>query len=60
MWLVSLFTNAPLPENIEIISNYLHEENKNIMPIERKVFQQLMFIAIRMGYSCLMENFTNK
>ena len=42
---VSLFTNVPLPETIEIIINYLYEENKNIMPIERKVFRKLMFIA---------------
>ena len=42
---VLLFTNVSLPETIEIISNYLYEENKNIMSIERKVFQKLMFIA---------------
>ena len=42
---VSLFTNVPLPETIEIIINYLYEENKNIMPVERKVFKKLMFIA---------------
>ena len=42
---VSLFTNVPLPETIEIIINYLYEENKNIMPIERKVYRKLMFIA---------------
>ena len=42
---VSLFTNVPLPETIEIINNYLYEENKNIMPIERKVFRKLKFIA---------------
>ena len=42
---ISLFTNVPLPETIEIIVNYLYEKNKNIMPIERKVFRKLMFIA---------------
>ena len=42
---VSLFTKVPLPETIEIIINYLYEENKNIMPIERKVLRKLMFIA---------------
>ena len=41
----SLFTNVPLPETIEIIFNYSYEENKNIMPIERKVFRKLMFIS---------------
>ena len=35
---VSLFTNVPLPETIEIISIYLYEDTINIMPIERKVF----------------------
>ena len=42
---VSLFTNVPLPEAIDIIINYLYEENKNIMPIGRKVFRKLMFMA---------------
>ena len=42
---LSLFTNVPLPETIENISNYLHEEDKNIMPFEKKVFRKLMFIA---------------
>ena len=35
---VSLFTNVLLPETIKIISNYLYEDDKNVMPIERKVF----------------------
>ena len=42
---VSLFTSAPLPETVKLISNYLYDENKNSMPIERKVFRKLMFIA---------------
>ena len=42
---ISLFTNIPLPETVEIISNYLYEKNQNIMPVERKVFRKLMFIA---------------
>ena len=42
---VSLFTNVPIPETMEIISNYLYEENKYITLIERKVFQKLIFIA---------------
>ena len=56
---VSLFTNVPLPETIEIIINYLYEKNKNIMPIERKVFRKLMFIATQ-GIFMFEENFTNK
>ena len=30
---------------MEIISDYLYVENKNFMPIERKVFQKLIFIV---------------
>ena len=56
---VSLFTNVPLPETIEIIINYLYEENKNIIPIERKVFRKLMFIATQ-GIFMFDGNFTNK
>ena len=43
---VSLFTNVPLAETIELVIERLYENNNsNAIPFEKRVFRQLMFMA---------------
>ena len=43
---VSLFTNVPLAETIELVIERLHENNNSsAIPFEKRVFRQLMFMA---------------
>ena len=43
---VSLFTNAPLAETIELVIERLYDNNNsNAIPLEKSVFCQLMFMA---------------
>ena len=43
---VSLFTNVPLVETIDIIINRLYDEhNNNSIPITKDIFKKLMLLA---------------
>ena len=43
---VSLFTNAPIAETIELVIERLYDNNNsNAIPFEKSVFRQLMFMA---------------
>ena len=43
---VSLFTNVPLAETIELIFEKLYDDNNsNAIPFEKSIFRQLMFMA---------------
>ena len=43
---VSLFTNVPLAETIELVIERLYDNNNsNAIPVEKSVFRQLMFMA---------------
>ena len=43
---VSLFTNVPLAQTIELVIERLHDNNNsNAIPFEKSVFRQLMFMA---------------
>ena len=44
--MISLFTNAPLAETIELIIESLYDNNNSkAIPFEKSVFRQLMFMA---------------
>ena len=43
---ISLFTNVPLAETIELIINRIYDDNNpNAVPFEKDVFRKLMFMA---------------
>ena len=45
---VSLFTNVPLAETIELVIERLYDNNNsNAIPFEKSVFRQLMFMAMQ-------------
>ena len=45
---VSLFTNAPLAETIELIANYIYaKDNSSYPPFSKNIFVKIMFKAIQ-------------
>ena len=45
----SLFTNVPLQETIDLISNKIYDKNSNAnrLPIKKKIFKKLLNLATK-------------
>ena len=42
---ISLFTNVPLKETIEIVIDYLYADTINVMHVDKKIFRRLVYFA---------------
>ena len=42
---ISLFTNVPLKETIEIVIDYLYAGIANVTPVDKKIFLKMMYLA---------------